>query len=514
MSSEIEFKLAVPGDRLQAIKDRLDALNAEQVQMRAHYFDTSDGVLALNGVVLRLRQEGPRWFQTVKIKTGRSLERAEDNIDLGVMTERPVPNLTQYKNTPIGKLLGNLKEIQTRLIPTFSTEIVRTRCIVEQGISKVEMALDVGQLVLADHPHVEIQSSAVRELEMELVEGRVSDLAVVARDWLARYHLSVSTTSKDERGQRLIAGSPTSVAVKASAVVPPKSKARLRGDEVQRLVVSGCLGQILSNATEVAAGNFDHDVVHQLRVGIRRLRTALRELDDLHPEQFAPEWETALKQVFDALGKSRDRELLNTKMQPSLEKNGGPDVNFGNKPLVEPLDAAVRNLDFQATLVDLLAFCSSDTSLEVDDVGAEANISETRKKPVNFKNVREILADRLNSLHMKMVKGGDSFGSLAIEEKHQVRKQLKRLRYLAEFVGPIFDAKASARYLVHLTPAQDALGEFNDKHVALACYRERTAHDPRAWFAVGWLTATETVDAKVCRKALSKIANAKKFWQG
>ena len=513
MSSEIEFKFVVPGDRLQAVKDRLEALDAEQVELRAHYFDTVDSALASKGVVLRLRQEGARWFQTVKAKTAGPLERAEDNVNLGVLAEQPAPDITQYKNTPIGDLLGNLKDIQARLVPTFFTEITRTRCIVEQGSSRVEMAMDVGQVTVADRPDVEIDSSPVRELEMELVEGRVSDLAMVAREWLARYHLSVSTTSKDARGQRLLAGSPTDVAVKASAVMPSKLKARLRGDEVQRLVVSGCLWQILPNATEVAAGNVDHDVVHQLRVGIRRLRTALRELDGLHPEQFAPAWETSLKQAFDALGKSRDRELLETKMQPTFEKHGSPDVDLGDRPVGKSLDAAVQDPGFQMTLVDLLAFCSSDASMDEDDIGAEAADATNQEKPVNSKKAQKILADRLNSLHKKMVKGGDSFESLAAEEQHRVRKQLKRLRYLAEFVGPLFGAKAAARYLEHLTPAQDALGEFNDKHVALASYQERTAHDPKAWFAVGWLSATESSDAKACRKTLGKIADAKKFWK-
>jgi CHAD domain-containing protein len=223
--------------------------------------------------------------------------------------------------------------------------------------------------------------------------------------------------------------------------------------------------------------------------------------------------DSSRKQAFDALGKSRDRELLETKMQPSLEKLGGPDVDLADKPIGKPLDAAVQDTGFQATLVDLLAFCSSGASMDEDADGADATDAMIQGKPVSAKKTQKILADRLNALHKKMVKGGDSFESLAVEEQHRVRKQLKRLRYLAEFVGPLFDAKASARYLEHLTPAQDALGEFNDKHVALASYRERTAHDLKAWFAVGWLSATEAEDAKACKKTLSKIANAKKFWK-
>lgn len=54
---------------------------------------------------------------------------------------------------------------------------------------------------------------------------------------------------------------------------------------------------------------------------------------------------------------------------------------------------------------------------------------------------RKHIGKRLNALHRKVVKGGKRFESLVPEEQHKVRKQLKRLRYLAEFVAPLFDEK-------------------------------------------------------------------------
>jgi CHAD domain-containing protein len=72
---------------------------------------------------------------------------------------------------------------------------------------------------------------------------------------------------------------------------------------------------------------------------------------------------------------------------------------------------------------------------------------------------------------------------------------------------------AAERYLKHLRPAQDALGEFNDEAVALALYREATARDGRAWFAVGWFSARHAVHAKTCRKALGGIDEAPRFWK-
>ena len=56
-----------------------------------------------------------------------------------------------------------------------------------------------------------------------------------------------------------------------------------------------------------------------------------------------------------------------------------------------------------------------------------------------------------------------------------------------------------ARYLARLRPAQDALGDFNDEAVAHALYREATAHDASAWFAVGWFAARHPAGARVCR---------------
>lgn len=516
MSSEVEFKFNVLQDGLEAVRAKLQSVSPEQVELRAYYFDTPDGAFASKGVVLRLRQEGRNWSQTAKAKGAGPLARLEHEIELGELGEMPSPNLARLKGTGIDELLGRLFRDATQLVPVFTTEITRTRAIVEHGNSKVEIALDIGSVMVPSRPgsESESKSSPVCELEMELVQGSVSDLTHLATEWLAQTHLSLSTISKDARGRRLLAGWPTAVAVKASAIDPSKRRARLRGDAVQRSVVSACLRQILPNATEVASGNYDHDVVHQLRVGIRRLRTALREFEDLSPGQFKLEWEEPLKRTFDALGKSRDRELLETKMQPSLERQGGPKIDLGAKPVDLPLDAAVRDTEFQTALVELLGLYSSNEHAVAGSGEGVVKLANeaSEERPASPKKTRKILAQRLDSLHKKVVKGGEAFESLPAEEQHRVRKQLKRLRYLSEFVGPLFHPKGATRYIERLTPAQDALGDFNDKHVALESYRARTPNDPHAWFAVGWLSATNAPDAQACRAAILEIAKAKKFW--
>ena len=136
--------------------------------------------------------------------------------------------------------------------------------------------------------------------------------------------------------------------------------------------------------------------------------------------------------------------------------------------------------------------------------------------PLDADAARRVLRKRLQRLHKQVMREGERFESLDTESQHRVRKRLKRLRYLAEFVAPLFDAAdkgGAERYLKALRPAQDALGEFNDEAVALALYREATERDSRAWFAVGWFSARHAAGARACAKALGKIDKAARFWK-
>jgi hypothetical protein len=70
--------------------------------------------------------------------------------------------------------------------------------------------------------------------------------------------------------------------------------------------------QILPNASAIAEGSPDGNLVHQLRVGIRRLRTALKHFK-FAPDYIDPNWLMVLKQTFSLLGEYRDKEILQIK---------------------------------------------------------------------------------------------------------------------------------------------------------------------------------------------------------
>ncbi|MEJ7686230.1 MAG: CHAD domain-containing protein [Variovorax sp.] len=499
---EIEFKFQVPSERLEAVQSDLRSAKVTPIRMQALYFDTADGALTARGVVLRLRKEGRRWVQTAKAPGTGPLHRLEHEVELdAAQAAAPQPDAGRHAGSPVGKLLDELLDGgKAELVEKYATDIRRLVRQERFGDSTIELALDVGEVVAKAQRGRPRRSDPVCELELELVEGSVQDLVALARRWSERHHLWFSTLSKDARGKRLLAPPEDAVAVKAAPTQYPAGK--LTGVEVQRAVAAACLAQILPNATEVAAGSKDPDVVHQLRVGIRRLRTALRELGALALDagSFDAAWEAPLVDAFRALGASRDRELLQTTVQPRLREAGAPPIEVPEDEANDvSVGAAVRSPSFQSVLVSLIGFTAPGDEKSTD--GADAGAT-TRT-----------LAKRLNKLHRQVVRGGKRFEALAPDEQHGVRKRLKRLRYLAEFVAPLFGNRKAMRYIAELTPAQDALGEFNDALVAIEAYRAAAAHDPHAWFAVGWLIASQPERMRDCTKALAKIGKVRGFWK-
>jgi len=503
---ETEFKFCIPPERLKAVEAAVRRGAVVRTRLQARYFDTADHALAAQGIVLRLRKEGRRWVQTVKAAGGGPLQRLEHNVDLGVARggNEPVPDPLRHAGTPVGDRLAQaLADAGAPLLPTYGTDIWRlTRQVRAEG-STVELALDLGRIVAQPADGSAPREAAVRELELELVRGGVQGLAALARRWAQAHGLWFSTVSKAERGTRLLAGQEAVPAVKAS---PPRFDAADAADApsgraIQRAVVAACLAQILPNASEIAAGSEDAEQIHQLRIGIRRLRTALRELGPLGgPDFAAPAWEPPLVDAFRALGARRDRDEVLVGAQAQLQAAGGP------LPALPPDDdsapspgAVARASAFQGVLVALIGFAAGDAAADGEGLDADAARTHVR--------------GRLQRLHARTVRDGKRFAALSPDDQHRVRKRLKRLRYLAEFVAPLFDARAAARYLDRLRPAQDALGTYNDEVVALAAYRELAAQDPLAWFAVGWFSGRQPALAQACVKPLHRIGKGPRFWK-
>ncbi|WP_157270729.1 CYTH and CHAD domain-containing protein [Azohydromonas aeria] len=495
---ELELKLQVPAERRAALEAALDVAHWDRTELEAHYFDTAGGQLAAHGFSWRLRRENGQWVQTLKGAGPHLLRRLEDEVRVepGAGRALPRPDLARHRDSPAGRALaealgGSLDDVSTLVVEQFHTRIERRTCVMSQDASQVEVAYDRGSI------HAKGQDIEVCELELELKEGVPGGVFALARPWLTAHRLWLSTASKGQRGRLLAEGRPFAPAVKAG--VPALDWSMSQG-ALLRAVVANCLEQVLPNASQIAAGSTEAEHVHQARVGLRRLRTALRELGGFGKALDAGQ-EQVLATAFSRLGEVRDTESVSRAVLSRLAAAGAPEgLRWPQGSEVHPPGAVVRDMAFQAVLLELLAFSLGDD--EAGQPGCKADGA-----------CRKGLRERLARLHNQVVRDGERFTELPVERQHRVRKRLKRLRYLGEFLAPLYGAHAVERYVEALRPAQDALGEHNDDAVGLEAFTRAKDSQPEAWFAVGWLSAQQQESARQCRRALRKVAEAPRFWK-
>ncbi|MDK1670304.1 CYTH domain-containing protein [Moraxella osloensis] len=513
---ELELKFAVPSYQQSVLRKNIDTKTAQQQRLSAYYFDTPNQDLAKKGIALRIRFEDSQWVQTLKtagdgvakrveLNTVLSLTGTPDTLDVSSL----VPDVSLITQPTVVAQLTSimpLDQLAQALTVQYFTDVQRTSRQIKKNNSRIEIAYDIGKVGIgrlnSQKPanNHGLTQSDIHEIEFELLEGDPSDLIEVAKTWCKKYKLYLSTVTKAQRGSLLLANKQFAEPVKADLAVLQLHKGISQFAFLQA-VVNNCLVQILPNASAIAEGSPDGNLVHQLRVGIRRLRTALKHFK-FAQDYIDPNWLMVLKQTFSLLGEYRDKEILQIKTQPLLESVGAPHVEWSTAVDIMPIDA-VRANDFQILLLELIGF----THLPV---------------PADSPKAKAPVAKKLEKLFTAIAAASDKFASLDTDSQHGVRKDLKSLRYVSEFAAPLFANQTNGKkgkkatklnaFLQYLEPAQDVLGEYNDNVVGHANYLEKAKTDPNALFAVGWFSGREQASAEQCAVSLKTVKNAPKFW--
>lgn len=270
--NETELKFQVPAGRSAAVARAVATASARRLRLQAAYADTADRRLAAAGLALRLRREGPvggrqTWVQTLKGRGDGLLARPEHEVVVSATAAMPAFDATRHAGTPVGERLQALLADGAPLEVLYRTDMRRTLRTLRSGGATVELAHDRGHIEAAG------QRVAVDELEFELKGGPAAALAALAQRWAGRHGLWWDVRTKSERGFRLAEGLAQVPAVRAapSSLVPG-----LPAGRVLAAMLRDALGQVLPNAAEIIAGSAAPEHLHQLRVGLRRVRSVLR----------------------------------------------------------------------------------------------------------------------------------------------------------------------------------------------------------------------------------------------
>jgi CHAD domain-containing protein len=109
---------------------------------------------------------------------------------------------------------------------------------------------------------------------------------------------------------------------------------------------------------------------------------------------------------------------------------------------------------------------------------------------------------------------------LDAEHRHELRKQLKELRYAVEFLAPLYQEKRIEPFLKRLKKLQDVFGELNDAATVKLMFSgddAPLAKEASAQRAIGWLIGAAQARAEHGwdgAKALWKdLEDTRPFWQ-
>ncbi|MGB5146064.1 MAG: CHAD domain-containing protein [Porticoccaceae bacterium] len=451
---EVELKLSLPPTALAALRQHplfVAAAPGGAAEVESTYYDTPDFALRADGIALRLRRTGDTWQQTVKCAAPSA----------GGLSARPEWEQSwgghfDFSGIDDARVRTFLICNAARLMPVFNTRFHReTRCHSVDG-TRIRVMLDIGEILAGG------RSEPLCELELELDAGVPADLFRLAEQLAATLPLFPDDRSKAARGYRLCAGA-TSGRGPLRAEAAPVTR-RQTPVAAFRDLAESCVRQWQANVwgalcDSASAADSDPEYIHQLRVGLRRLRALLRLFASALPETFASIWRRRLGDNARSLGGARDLDVLCDEVLAPVLAACGTDhaglVRLGaalETARGEARIAALRQLDLAAQGRLLLGFMAALYALPEADGrrGALVALVARRLDRALTRVARRLAAARR----------GDPV------RLHRLRIASKQLRYGLDFCAPLLPRKAAARYLKALAKVQNKLGYLQDVEVA------------------------------------------------
>lgn len=515
---EFELKLVASPKAVRQLRDapRLAAGIAglaDAQDLIAAYYDTADLRLRRNGLSLRVRKEGDRFIQTIKSGStngGGALKRLEWNAVVPDLTPRPDWVMDGDARGRLGHLTpGELIETcRTRI--RRETRVVAYPCNGEAAI--IEVALDIGTLESGKH------SVPAAEVGLELLKGPRQAVYALALELNDIAPLHVERRSKAERAYRLFTGEPPQwqkgkkLAFAADATV----------DSGIAAILESCFAHWLANEPVVLETN-DPEGVHQMRVALRRLRSALLLFDAALPVMQANWLKQECKWLAGALGPARNWDVFLAEVLAPIEAD-----RLGD-PALAALRAQcerARARHYESARATILSPRYTNLVLNLgrwlDEAGWRIAAPTARRQRLGAP-LRPYADGVLDRRYRKVRKGGRRLASATPEARHSLRIAIKKLRYASEFFASLYKARAAGPMIADIAQLQDHLGNLNDLAVTerqLETIVFQAVADPAhddilraVGLVVGWGTARVRRDEGALLELWQSFRQRKPFWK-
>ena len=465
MATEIELKLQLTAKTARQLSAHplLAGIKPQGQHLLNTYYDTPTLDLSARRIALRFRKKGWQWLLTVK-----SAATVSGGLALRNEWETPArPGQFDFSHVDAPEFKAALDEALPRLQAIFTTDFRRTTWHVPFGKSLIELALDRGKIESGG------RSAPICEIELELISGDVADIFAITHQLQETLDLRPAIDSKAERGYALF---------NSAQEKPFRAKAAVLGAAMSpvaafRAIALGCLEQFQRNESGLVAGSEDPEYVHQARVALRRLRSAIKLFAPVLPPDFVAAYNLAWQTLGSALGETRNWDVFVSETLPPILAEFPSDGN-ARRLLAEGMRRAKRARAASAHLVGL-----PDYSRLIVEFTAAVYALQDQQGP----NLTKFACKRLRSRDRQARLLAERVAELTPEERHRMRICFKKLRYAIEFFAPLLPPKRLRPNLLALTQLQDELGLINDQVTARTLVEQtlagRTPGPVHGWIA-------------------------------
>ena len=275
---------------------------------------------------------------------------------------------------------------------------------------------------------------------------------------------------------------------------------------------------ILAQAPVAARrGGDGPEAVHQMRVAVRRARSALSIFQDAVPEGALDDISARLKELGSRLGPTRDWDVFADETLPAIQQALPHDQRLGQlvtaaarrqlacqKALASYLDSAA----FRMLGIELAWFVAAQFWHEPQVIPNEA----VHEVP----SLTSFAATVLQHRWKKLISSGKRIEELDVASLHGVRLRAKRARYAAEMFSTLHHGKSAHRFVRRLSVLQQRLGALNDGAVASHLLAELGGVTGRHAYAsglvIGFLAARAAEIRPRIIQAFEKFRRQPVYW--
>lgn len=449
MANEVELKLRILAPDVLRLK-RHPAIKAAQVSkpvthnILSIYYDTPQLALLDLDISLRVRRISRNWIQTVKGK-GDALAGLHQRKEFEDIIAFEHPDYSKIIDPELTRIFDD-EALRNSLAPIFSTKVQRTewQLAFDNG-DQIALALDLGELVVGE------KREPITEIELELKQGNAGRLFEFALQLQQSIPLALENISKAQRGYDYYRHQPP-VIVKAN---PAQLQRKLSVHAALKQIAWECLAHLQGNCDMVLYGE-DVEGVHQMRIALRRLRSALNVFASVASKQSSAKIVEDLRWIAGVLGHARDLDVFVTQTLPPLMQQ------LQDQPGLILLNEKADYARLQAYAEVREALTSQRYQRLILMLGDWLENERWRENKNTESKLFDVAQAMLKKRYKQLRRHGRRLAHAHPEERHATRIAAKKLRYAAEFFAGLYPAAKSGKFLKTLTGLQDNLGVMND----------------------------------------------------